>query len=225
MRSVFVPHLELLPGEQRSLWPGLRPFLAQGFVLYGGTAVSLRLGHRTSVDFDFFTDLHLDKSAVTTVLTGLGTVLTILDRPNTLGASLQPGEGRPVHLSFFGGIGFGRVGVPDLTNDGVLQVASLLDLMAVQLKVITERAEAKDYKDVAAMVGSGVSLSTGLAGARSLYGLNFQPSESLRALSYFEDGDLPSLAQAEKLALVRAAAAVRDLPEIPVISRGLAGSL
>jgi hypothetical protein len=25
------------------------------FVLYGGTAVSLRLGHRQSVDFDFFT--------------------------------------------------------------------------------------------------------------------------------------------------------------------------
>lgn len=31
-----------------------------GFALYGGTAIALRLGHRTSVDFDFFNDRPLD---------------------------------------------------------------------------------------------------------------------------------------------------------------------
>ncbi|WP_373321508.1 nucleotidyl transferase AbiEii/AbiGii toxin family protein [Rivihabitans pingtungensis] len=32
-----------------------------GFVLYGGTAIALRLGHRESVDFDFFSDRPLDR--------------------------------------------------------------------------------------------------------------------------------------------------------------------
>lgn len=56
MSSTFQAHLEILPEAQRRLWPELRPTLQLGLVLYGGTAIALRLGHRSSVDFDFFTD-------------------------------------------------------------------------------------------------------------------------------------------------------------------------
>lgn len=52
----FEPHWEVLPPEQREIWPQLVASFSMGFVLYGGTAVALRLGHRTSVDFDFFTE-------------------------------------------------------------------------------------------------------------------------------------------------------------------------
>lgn len=52
-------------------------------------------------------------------------------------------------------IGFGRVGEPDLTEDSILQVASLDDLMATKVKVVLQRAEAKDYRDIAAMVTAG----------------------------------------------------------------------
>jgi hypothetical protein len=41
---------------------GTQPcFPLLGFVLYGGTAIALRLGHRPSIDFDFFTDRTLNK--------------------------------------------------------------------------------------------------------------------------------------------------------------------
>lgn len=40
------------------------------------------------------------------------------------------------------------------------------------------------------MLNAGVSLAHGLAAARLLFGPNFQPSESLKALVYHEDGDL-----------------------------------
>ena len=119
-----------------------------------------------------------------------------------------------VKVSFFGTIAFGRVGEPDTTDDGVLQVASLDDLMATKVKVILQRAEAKDYRDVAAMLNAGVSLPRALAAARLLYGANFQPSESLKALVYFKDGDLSTLTDAEKNALVAAANAVKALPEV-----------
>ena len=53
MIRTFTPCLEILPVAQRLLWPALRPAPRMGFVLYGGTAIALRLGHRASIDFDF----------------------------------------------------------------------------------------------------------------------------------------------------------------------------
>jgi nucleotidyltransferase AbiEii toxin of type IV toxin-antitoxin system len=45
--------LASLPPAQQRLWPELFETL-QEFTLYGGTAIALRLGHRSSIDFDFF---------------------------------------------------------------------------------------------------------------------------------------------------------------------------
>ena len=49
------PRLDILPAAQCTLWPKLAEVRRHSFVLYGGTAVALYLGHRESVDFDFFT--------------------------------------------------------------------------------------------------------------------------------------------------------------------------
>lgn len=119
-----------------------------------------------------------------------------------------------VKLSFFGGIKFGRYNDPEFTEDYTLLVASLYDLMAMKLKVILQRIEAKDYKDIAAMLKAGVKLETGLALAKQLYGNNFQPSESLKAMVYFKGGDLETLLKEEKLLLIEAASQVTQLPQL-----------
>ena len=49
----FTPRLDILPAGQRQLWDRLDT-TPDHFVLYGGTARALRLGHRESIDFDFF---------------------------------------------------------------------------------------------------------------------------------------------------------------------------
>ena len=137
---------------------------------------------------------------------------------------LWPELSAAVAMGFvFGTMGFGRVGEPELTEDGVLQVASLDDLMATKVKVVLQRAEAKDYRDIAAMLGAGVSLAKGLAAARELFGPNFQPSESLKAMVYFEDGDLRTLTKEEKGILVNAVSAVRELPRVTILSGRLMG--
>lgn len=84
------------------------------------------------------------------------------------------------------------------------------------------KSEAKDYRDIAAMVEAGVSLSAGLAAAREIFGTAFQPSESLKAMVYFEDGDLRTLTKDEKNTLVKAVSAVRELPQVSILSRQLA---
>ena len=52
---MFTPKLEIFPPAQRRLWDELEQ-TPQEFVLYGGTALALRLGHRHSEDFDFFSN-------------------------------------------------------------------------------------------------------------------------------------------------------------------------
>jgi len=51
--QAFLPHLDVLPAAQRRLWGELAA-VPEGFVLYGGTALALHLGHRKSLAFDFF---------------------------------------------------------------------------------------------------------------------------------------------------------------------------
>lgn len=227
MSQLFTPHKEILPPAQQRLWPQLRPAGELGFVLYGGTAIALRLAHRRSVDFDFFSDRPLDRGAVQAAFPFLAKARVLQEQPNTLSvlvtdAASAPQEG--VKVSFFGAIGFGRVGEPEMTDDGVMQVASLDDLMGTKVKTILQRVEAKDYQDIAAMIKARVSLLNGLAAAREMFGLSFQPSESLKAMVYFEGGDLHTLADDEKECLVEAVKEIKNLPHVPILSRQLAAS-
>lgn len=75
------------------------------------------------------------------------------------------------------------------------------DLFVANLKVTLQRAEAKDYRDIAAILGSGEKLSEGWGGAHD-YGNQFQPSESLKAMTHFEDGDPAALGAQERELLV-----------------------
>ena len=221
--NTFDHFMGILPPAQRQLWPALYNAPLIGFTLYGGTAVALRLGHRSSVDFDFFSDQPLDKEKILAALPFIDRCETIQEQKNSWTVTWDSdGEGQ-VKVSFFGGFTFGRVGEPELTSDGVLQVASLRDLMATKLKVMMQRAEAKDYIDVAAMLNAGANLPHALASARLLYGPNFQPMASLKAFSYFGDGDLYTLPEAVKDTLTRAAEAVGDLPAAKLLSKSLGG--
>ena len=205
--------LDILPPGQRRLWEE-RLEIPDGFVLYGGTAIALRLGHRQSVDFDFFTSAPFDPAELRSRLEFASGATALQSAPNTL--TLVVNSDGPVKVSFFGGLTHGQLAQPSGAPPRNVPVASLRDLLATKLKVILQRAEAKDYLDIAALLEHGASLAEGLGGAAALYGLDFQPSISLRALSYFEDGDLPSLPDSVKARLATAAAAVRDIPAIVV---------
>lgn len=225
MIATIAPRFARLPPLQRRLWPELRPSARLGLVLYGGTAISLHLGHRRSLDFDFFTDKALDKGAIRAAFAFTRQATTLQDSADTLvvlaHASRSAG-GQNVKVSFFGGLSFGRVGDPLLTDDGVLEVASLDDLMAHKLKVILQRPERKDYEDLAAMLQAGCTLARGLAAARLFFGKAFQPAESLKAMVYFRDGNLAGLGPRDRATLIEAASAVGELPAVTLRSKRLA---
>jgi len=220
--SSFKPHLEVLPEAQKETWPILGWTTTNRFVLYGGTAIALRCGHRASIDFDFFTDQPLDQSTILQELRESGMAFRVVqDEKNSLTVVTEPGN---VRLSFFGGLRMGRVGVPELTEDGIVLVASSLDLLGTKLKVIMQRAESKDYSDIAQLLRGGPSLIQGLGAARSLYGSAFAPAECLRALTFFDDGDL-SRVSAETRNVLRTETAKASkafpIPSIELVSNQL----
>src|SRR5271167_3186243 len=59
MSSTFEPRLDVLPDSQLQLWRELDA-VPPDFVLYGGTALALQIGHRFSEDFDFFSSSGFD---------------------------------------------------------------------------------------------------------------------------------------------------------------------
>lgn len=194
------PHFEILPPALRALWPELAE-IPRHFVLYGGTALALRLGHRQSEDFDFFSSEDINPSQLLGTLKLLKGAKVIQNVSRTL--TVVVNRGGPVKLSFFGNLDLGRVGCPDPTEDGVVNVASLLDIAGTKAAVVCQRAERKDYIDILAIVNQGVSLDQAMAAARAIYGDQYNPIVTRKALGYFGDGDLSKLSAEQKNQLIQ----------------------
>ena len=218
---MFKPNLSILPEPQKQLWVELRD-TPKTFVLYGGTALALRLGHRRSEDFDFFSNKPFQPTALRASIPYLKHAEMTQFQDNTLTAIVD--RNGPVKLSFFGSLGIKRAHDPDIAEENGIQIASLLDLLASKLKTVQLRAETKDYRDIVATFDAGLSLAEGLAAAAAIYGKEFNGALSLKALTFFKDGDLPSLTPAVQKQLLEAATSV-NLKELPlVVARpGLSG--
>jgi hypothetical protein len=214
------PKLDILPAAQKEIWSSLAPAAHLNFVLYGGTAIALHLGHRESLDFDFFRSDPIDKDQIRAEFQFVRGAAVLQDAPEILVLLAKMPAGS-VKVSFFGGIKFGRINDPLWTRDDTLLVASLDDQMATKLKATLDRAEAKDYRDIAEMISAGVSLPTGLGAFRQMF--DGEPAQVLRAIGYFGDGDLDTLSAADRDVLRSARDQVGQLPDVQLRSRSLTG--
>ncbi|MFN3409748.1 MAG: nucleotidyl transferase AbiEii/AbiGii toxin family protein [Limisphaerales bacterium] len=217
----FQPQLQVLPAAQRALWPELAR-VPRHFVLYGGTAVALHYGHRTSVDFDFFTTQPVDPDELMRSLPVLRGGKPVQISPNTL--DIEVNRGGAVKLSFLGGLPYRRVRDPLVAPDNGVQIASPLDLLATKLRAIWTRSQAKDFLDIDELLRRGISLRDGLGAAYAVFGGEFNSHISLRALGYFREGDLGTLPPALQERLIKAVNAVigEPLPEFTPLPGGLA---
>jgi hypothetical protein len=220
MPESFEPKKDVLPEAQKQIWPLLRPARNLSFVLYGGTAVALYLEHRKSLDFDFFKFGPLLKRDLSTSLSFVKDAETLQEEEHTLVVRAVMPAGS-VKVSFFGGMNIGRVNDPFVTNDSVLLVASCEDLLATKLKAILDRAEAKDYLDIAALLSAGISLERGLAAFSAMY--KQDTALPLKAIGYFKDGDLRGLPSKIQNLLRDRRDRVKDIPTVVIKPGSLAG--
>ena len=201
------PRLETLTTAQLTLWPRLVD-LPPDVVLYGGTALALRLGHRLSVDFDFFLPRSFVPGELRRSIPLFRDAPTIQSAPDTLVVRVDE-----VRVAIYG-VAFPALAAPDLAYDTGIPVASLADLGATKAKAILDRAEMKDYVDISALMAAGMDLADMLGGATALFGPSFNPMLALKGLTTFDDGDLPSLAEEHRGRLREAVLRVGRIPVV-----------
>ena len=141
----------------------------------------------------------------------------IQQAPNTLTCLVN--RGGPIQVSFFGLPKIKPIQKPYVAPDNGLKIASMIDLAGMKAVVVQQRAEAKDYIDLAMMIEKNVvDLPTALAAGKLIHPSTFNAELTLKALSYFQDGDLENLPEKIRTCLVQAVKAV-DLDNLPKISR------
>ena len=122
-----------------------------------------------------------------------------------------------IKVSFFGVPEMKRLQKPHRAPNNGLQIASLLDLAGTKAAVVQQRAEARDYRDIDAILQDGrIDLPMALASALAIYGPVFNPQITLKALSFFGDGNLYRLPREIQDRLAKAAREV-DLDRLPEI--------
>ena len=207
---------KVLGPPQQEIWPLLNQ-IPENYILYGGTAVALRLGHRKSIDFDFFTSETFLPDDLLREINFLKNCVKIQEKPNclTVLVSLTDSES-PVKISFFGDLNLGQINAPDLAENDIY-IASLKDLFGMKCATISQRAEKKDYLDIhAVLTHTNFDLHDGLAAAQAIYGNHYNPVITLKSLAYFEEGNVTELSGMIREDLVKAIKNVR-MENIPTI--------
>jgi len=178
-------HPEVLSPDQRALLRRLGPLGTRlGFYLGGGTAVAIRVGHRRSIDFDWFTEDRIpDPRGLAERMAGELPELRIesLDR-GTLHARVGG-----VRVSFFE-YPYPAIRPPADWAEYGCRIASAEDLACMKLAAIAARGSKRDFFDLYALGRSGLDL----AGMLESYQRKFQVEDTghvLMSLTYFDDAE------------------------------------
>lgn len=154
---------------------------ARGFYLAGGTALALRIGHRESQDFDFFSQT----PNIEPIRAWIDTMSDVIIRDAN--ADTIHAEISGVKVSFIAGYRYPLLATP--VAAGTLAMADVLDIALMKLLAITHRATIRDYLDLAVILRDYCPLEQLLAQCTEKYGENFNTMLCLRALVHFDDVD------------------------------------
>lgn len=175
-------HLEILPEEQRKLFDVFAEYdWINSFYLAGGTSLALRIGHRQSIDFDFFIKEDFKIREIISRLGKLGSFELFDEAENTINGILNH-----VQISFF------KYEYPLLKKPyqyGNLKIAELLDVALMKLEAISGRGNKKDFIDLFFLIDF-FSLPELFKAYSKKYGTQIgNHYHLLKSLVYFEDGE------------------------------------
>jgi predicted nucleotidyltransferase component of viral defense system len=153
--------------------------LIEPFYLVGGTALALQLGHRFSIDLDFFTHLPYDKDKL----------FEFLKQDYNMQMELT---NKVITIAFINDIKIDLVNVkytpqyPMHTIEGV-RMLDIKDIAAMKLNAVTQRGSKKDFYDIYFLLKK-ISLNDML----NLYEEKFQTQNTyqvVKSLTYFTDAE------------------------------------
>jgi len=178
-------HAEALSSVQSRVLQRLGPvFDPRDFYLVGGTAIAIQLGHRRSVDLDWFTERPMrDPLVLAGEIRNEGIALVTTD----VERGTLHGRVSGVRISVL------EYPYPSLEPTVYwppyqCQLASLADLACMKLSAIVNRGAKKDFIDLFALARTRFSLAEMLALYQRKYSVS-DIAHLLYALAYFEQAD------------------------------------
>lgn len=170
---------QVLNKDQKRVFHQLKFLEKKGFYLAGGTALALQLGHRTSLDFDFYTRAHFSSNRLLAKLKEVfpEKVEETGRAKDTLFVRIDK-----VSNSFFW---YKYRLVSSLVKTEGPPLASLEDIAAMKLIALTGRARKRDYVDIFYLT-KALGLAEMFAAAKKKYP-PFNPYIVRRALGFFND--------------------------------------
>jgi predicted nucleotidyltransferase component of viral defense system len=144
MGSLTSPHWETITPEMRELlqWAGQQDFMFP-FYLAGGTALALQVGHRRSVDLDFFSQIdevheRTRQRIIRAIAERDGQVIENVDGNLVLLVE-------NIHVGFFS---YGYKLLEPFEQLENVNVASVLDIGLMKLDAVIGRGSRKDFFDL-----------------------------------------------------------------------------
>ncbi len=173
-------YTDILTEGQKKLLSKLQHIKNEGFYLAGGTGLALLLGHRTSADFDFYSQSPFDVKKVSSqIKQSVKNIQPIQIQEDTL---ILKCEG--IITSFFV---YPYPLLRPLIDLKEVFVASLEDISAMKLVVIIQRGTKRNFIDVYYLI-KRLGLDYMLKLSERKYE-EFNPYLALQELLYFEDAE------------------------------------
>jgi hypothetical protein len=182
MRKKLYP--ETLPPETAKLIRKLqqvKPDFLNSFYLSGGTALSLQIGHRESIDLDFFNQEDFDPKLLQIELEKFEKLKNLQLDKNTLNAFLKG-----VQIQF---LGYPYPLLRSTINWRGIKISSTLDIACTKLQTIGARGGKKDFIDLYFLLEKH-SLENLFKQLEKKYpNSEFSQVHILKSLVYFKDAD------------------------------------
>lgn len=173
-------HPEALNEKGKNIFPSLKNF--SGFYLAGGTALALQIGHRISIDFDFFSDKYISDNLFDKARKFFSDKKIILSVNNKN------------ELTFFAdGVKITFVYYPFPVINSFIEYENVMmlevkEIAATKLYSIGRRGIFKDYIDLYFVLSENhASLEEIIGLAEKKYGNEFNARLSLEQMVYLDD--------------------------------------
>jgi hypothetical protein len=170
---------EILNSNQKELLPFLTKF--NNFGLVGGTGIALQIGHRSSIDFDLFSNKEFKNEDIRKTILKSGKKIdhVFVDQKDEYTVLI---DGVKVTFLFYPfKIGF-------FSEFSGIKVADLLTLSALKAYALGRRAKWKDYVDIYFILKIH-TMEEIIFKTREIFGNDFNEKIFRSQLSYFDDID------------------------------------
>lgn len=158
-----------------------RTDLAEKFYLAGGTALAIQLGHRESIDLDWFCKGEFSNAKIKQELIKLGSLQIINESEDTINAVLDN-----VKISF---LRYDYELLFPLINFEKINLADERDIAAMKIDVCSSRGSKKDFIDIFFLLQK-YSLEELISFFEKKYeGISYNKLHILKSLVYFEDAE------------------------------------